>query len=380
MSWQNNGQNNGGKGPWGGGGGNNGGNQNPWQRPKGGGGGGGGGQPPDLEELLRQLQDKLRQMFKGGGYGNVPPHGGSASALRAFILGAITLLGLWLASGIYTVQVGQQGVVLRFGEYNRTEQSGLRFHLPWPFEMVLLPEVTSVNRIEIGAEGTNGLSEGLIMTADENVIDMDFTVFWQIKDAREFLFNIRDPESTILLTAESAMREVVSRSNVQDALTIGRERIEADTRQRLQEILDNYKAGVQITQVQLRKVDPPAQVIDAFNDVTNARTERVTLEQQARAYEASVVPVARGEAQRIKAEADGYREQVISLAKGEAQRFSEVYRAYSTARDVVSQRLYLETMEQVLSGASKLIMDGKNSGVLPYLPLPALKPAAQPAQ
>lgn len=374
MPWTNQGGGGGG-GPWGpppGGGG----GQNPWGRPSG--GGGGGPQPPDLEELLRRSQNRLKSAIPGGF--------GSGRGIGLVVL-VVALI--WLASGIYRVGADEQGVVLRFGQWVRTEESGLRYHLPSPIEAVYLPKVTNVNRIEIGyrsaGEGRRGdrdvSDESLMLTGDENIIDIDFTVFWQIKDAGEFLFKIRDPEVTVKKAAESAMREVIGRTELQPALTEARQQTEQATKQLLQAMLDEYQSGVLITQVQLQKADPPAPVIDAFNDVQRARSDRERLRNEAEAYRNDIIPRARGEAERLIQEASAYREQVVSLAQGDADRYRKIHEAYSLSKEVTSQRMYLETMEGVLEGARKVIIDGKaagGQGVVPYLPLNQLAPPAAP--
>lgn len=373
MPWTNQGGGGGGGGPWGpppGGGG----GPNPWGRPP----GGGGPQPPDLEDLLRRGQDRLRRAVPGGF--------GSGRGV-ALVLGVLTLL--WLASGIYRVEYNEQGVVLRFGEWVRTEQPGLNYHLPAPIETVYLPKVTAVNRIEVGyrsaGEGRRSerdvQDESLMLTGDENIIDIDFTVFWRIKDAGQFLFMIRDPEGTVKVAAESAMREVIGRTELQPALTEARQQTEQATHRLLQAMLDDYKAGIEVMQVQLQKADPPAPVIDAFNDVQRARADRERLRNEAEAYRNDIIPRARGESERLIQEASAYREQVVSLAQGDANRFRKVYEAYAQAKDVTAKRMYLETMEEILRGSNKVIIDGNAQGaqgVVPYLPLHQLQPAPQP--
>ncbi|WP_207456181.1 FtsH protease activity modulator HflK [Azospirillum sp. SYSU D00513] len=374
MPWSN--QGGGGGGPWGsppGGGG-----QNPWGRPPGGGGNGGGGggpQPPDLEDILRRGQDSLRRVMPGGmGTG------------RGIGIVAAVIAVIWLASGIHRVEADEQGVVLRFGQWARTEEPGLRYHLPSPIETVLLPKVTRVNRIEVGyrsgPEGASGArditDESLMLTGDENIIDIDFTVFWVIKDAGEYLFKIRDPEATVKKAAESAMREVIGRTDLQPALTEARQQIETSTRQLLQGMLDEYQAGIEITQIQLQQADPPRPVIDAFNDVQRARADRERARNEAEAYRNDIIPRARGEAERLIQEASAYREQVVSLAQGDAERFTKVYDAFQQSRDVTAKRMYLETMEDILRGSRKIIIDGNApgaQGVVPYLPLNDLQPA-----
>jgi membrane protease subunit HflK len=369
MFWQSQGGGPWGSGPRGGG---------PWGGNRGGGGQGPRGrgpQPPDFEELLRRGQDRFRRVLPGG-FGT-----GTGIALVL-----IAILVIWLVSGLYRVQPDEVGVVLRFGAYNRTTQPGLNYHLPSPIEKVLTPSVTRVNRTEIGyrtGEGVRGggtrqvPEEALMLTGDENIVDVNFTVFWVIRDAYAYLFDIRDPDATVKAAAESAMREVIGETPIAQALSEGRGRIENETHTLLQGMLNDYKSGVQITQLQLLRVDPPAPVIDAFRDVQRALADRERLRNEAEAYRNDMIPKARGEAVAIKQEAEGYRQQIIARAQGDADRFIAVYNAFKVAQDVTLQRLYLETMEEILKNSNKVIIDKSaegSSGVLPYLPLPALSP------
>jgi membrane protease subunit HflK len=355
-----------GGGPWGGGNRGNGGGPSPRGR---------GPQPPDFEELLRRGQDRFRSVLPGNF---------NTRTWGAVV--ALAIVVLWLLSGFYTVAADEVGVVLRFGAYNRTTQPGLNYHLPGPIETVLRPSVTRVNRTEIGyrsAEGTatRGAAtrqlpeEALMLTGDENIVDINFTVFWVIKDAKAYLFNIRAPEATVKSVAESAMREVIGETPIAQALSEGRGKIETDTHGLLQGILNSYGAGIEVTQVQLLKVDPPGPVIDAFRDVQRALADREKLRNQAEAYRNDIVPKARGAAAAIKQEAEAYRQEIIARSQGDADRFTSVYHAFKAAQDVTLQRLYLETMEEVLKNSNKVIIDKSAqgaSGVLPYLPLPAL--------
>ena len=353
-----------GGGPWGGG---NGGGPSPRGR---------GPQTPDFEELLRRGQDRFRRVLPQGGFGGP----------RWIAVIAIAVVVLWMASGIYSVDPDEVGVVLRFGAYNRTTEPGLGYHLPSPIERVLKPSVTRVNRTEIGyrnAEGpaTRGAAtrqvpeEALMLTGDENIVDINFAVFWVIKDAKAYLFNIRRPDETVKSAAESAMREVIGETPIAQALAEGRGKIETDTHGLLQGILDAYGAGIEVSQVQLQRVDPPGPVIDAFRDVQRALADRERLRNEAEAYRNEIVPKARGAAAAIKQEAEAYRQEIIARAQGDANRFTSVYQAFKAAQDVTLQRLYLETMEEVLKNSNKIIIDKTaqgSSGVLPYLPLPAL--------
>jgi modulator of FtsH protease HflK len=357
-----------GGGPWGGGPRNTGGGSGPGPR-------GRGPYPPDFEEWLRRGQDRVRRILPGG-FGT-----GSGIALVL-----IAIVVIWLASGFYRVEPDEVGIVLRFGAYNRTTQPGLNYHLPSPIETALTPSVTRVNRTEIGYRSGETLTtrepvsqqvpeEALMLTGDENIVDVNFTVFWVIKDAKAYLFNIRDPELTVKSASESAMREVVGETPIAQALAEGRAKIEAETRELLQAILDSYGAGIEITQLQLQRVDPPAEVIDAFRDVQAALADRARLRNEAEAYRNSIIPIARGDAVRIEQEAEAYRLATVARAQGDAARFLSVYNAFKASQDVTTQRLYLETMEEILKNSNKVIIDKSaqgGNGVLPYLPLPAL--------
>ncbi len=381
-----------GGGPWGGGSGGGDGGKSPWGRPPGGGGGGGGGggpfgggQPPNIEDLIKRSQERMKNVLPGGGFGG----------LRgiALLVGAAALL--WIGSGLYIVQPNEVGIVLRFGQAVRLDGPGWNYHLPRPIESVIKPSVTAVNSMDIGFRSAGEArgravtrpEEGQMLTGDENILDIQYTVFWRIKDARAFVFNIFAPEGTVRAAAESAMREVVGNMRAQEALAQGRVAIETNSQKLLQQILDEYKAGIEITQVQLRGVEPPAQVIDAFRDVQRAQADRERLRNEAESYRNQVVPEARGQSQRIIQEAEAYRQQVLAQAQGEAQRFTSLYEAYRLAPEVTKRRLYLETMEELLSKTNKVIIDqpAGQSGVVPFLPLQDMirRPApsaAQPAQ
>ena len=354
-------------------------NQSPWGAPPGGGGSGNGGfrkgpKPPNIDEVISKLQSIINR-FLGGGKGGAKP----------IIIGLIILLVVWTLSGLYRVLPDEQGVVLRFGKFVKTTQPGLNYHLPFPIENVLTPKVTKVNRMDIGfrSERDSGFSSGgvadvpeesLMLTGDENIVNIDFSVFWVIKDAGNFLFKIQDPEGTVKAAAETAMREVIARSDIQPILTEGRSLIEADTQEIIQEILDEYTSGIQITQVQTQKADPPDQVIDAFRDVQAARADMERSKNEAEAYANDVIPRARGEAAKILQAAEAYKKEVVAKAEGEASRFLSIYNEYAKAKKVTQERMYLETMEEVLADINKIIID-KNSGegVVPYLPLQELK-------
>jgi membrane protease subunit HflK len=283
----------------------------------------------------------------------------------------------------------EQGVVLRFGKFVNTTQPGLNYHFPYPIETVLTPKVTKVNRMDVGfrSGADSGFSSGgvadvpeesLMLTGDENIVNIDFSVFWVIKDAGNFLFKIQDPQGTVKAAAETAMREVIAKSKLQSILTEGRSKIELETQDIAQSLLDEYESGIQITQVQTQKADPPDQVIDAFRDVQAARADMERSKNEAEAYQNDVIPRARGEAAKILQEAEAYKKQVVAAAEGEASRFLAIYTEYAKAKVVTQERMYLETMEKVLADIDKVIIDkNAGSGVVPYLPLPELKKKSQ---
>lgn len=355
MPWQNSGGGRG-SGPWGGG-------PHGPRRP-------GGPQAPDLDELMRKGQERLRRVLPGRGGGT------------GLILVLAIALILWSATGLYRVGVDEQGVVLRFGKYQESTLPGLHWHLPWPIEVALTPSVTTRNQVDIGfrqgfaGRGSNLLDESLMLTGDENIVDIAFTVFWRIKDAKDYLFHIQPPQSaTVKAVAESVMREIIGKTPIQRALTEGRSQIQDETRKRIQEVLDDYQAGIEILEVKLEKVDPPAQVIEAFRDVQAAEADRERFRNEAERYANKIIPEARGRANQMLQEAEAYREQVIAKAEGDAARFLSVYEEYRQAKDVTRRRLYIETLEDILNGVDKVILDEKAGGVVPYLALPELDKA-----
>jgi len=353
----------------------------PWESPPGGGGGNGSGRgptPPDIEEIIKNIQNTINRFLPGRG-----AKGGKPMFLILIILGII-----WAASGLYRVLPDEQGVVLRFGKFVNTTQPGLNYHFPYPIESALTPKVTKVNRMDVGfrSGADTGFSSGgvadvpeesLMLTGDENIVNIDFSVFWVIKDAGNFLFKVQDPQGTVKAAAETAMREVIARSDIQPILTEGRSRIEIDTQEIIQKILDEYNSGIQVTQVQTQKADPPDQVIDAFRDVQAARADMERSKNEAEAYANDVIPRARGEAAKILQAAEAYKKEVVARAEGEASRFVAIYTEYAKAKRVTQERMYLETMEKVLADIDKVIIDkNAGSGVVPYLPLPELKKRA----
>jgi membrane protease subunit HflK len=365
------------------GGGWKGGNGGPWgQGPR---GTGGGSQPPDLEELLRRSQDRLKSVLPGGG------GGGGRGLSPVAIVGLLVVVAAFLAYNFFTFRVDpdELGVVLRFGEINRKAEPGLNFRLPYPIERVYTPSVTRVNKITIGqaaddrlgaATGADIPQESLMLTGDENIVDIDFSVFWVINfteptGTEDYLFNIEDAEGTVRAVAESAMREVVGRSNIQPLLTQGRQITEAAVQQLMQATLNAYGAGVLINQVQLQKVDPPADVIASFRDVQAARADQERAQNEAQTYSNRVIPEARGQASQVTEAANAYRDRTIAEAQGQAERFVKIYEAYRLAPEVSRKRIYLETLESILGGMDKIIVDqgAGGTGVVPYLPLDELR-------
>ena len=340
-----------------------------------------GPRPPDLEELLRRGQDRLKQLLPGG----------HLSSLGIALIAAV-IVAIWLASGFYRVDSEQLGIVLRFGKYVRDAQPGLNYHLPYPIETVLLPKALRVNTTSIGMrlaetpEGRGAMrdvpAESLMLTGDENIVDVQFTVLWRIKPngAADYLFNIQNPKGTLKAVAESAMREVIGHSDIQPILTGARGTTEQAVQKLMQKTLDRYDSGILVQQVQLQTVNPPAEVIAAYNDVQNAKTDYDRLQNEAQTYANRVVPDAKGRAAKIIQDAEGYKQQVVAEATGQSARFLKVYGQYAKAKDVTRERIYLETMEHILGGAQKLIVTGKAAaapGVVPYLPLQELTPQRQ---
>lgn len=380
MPWndQNGGGN--GNGGWQGGGG----GRGPWGQPP----SGGGQQPPDLEELIRKGQERLRSFIPGGGGGGAAM--GGASGRGVWLIAALVVLGFLAYGSVYRVNTDEQGVVLRFGKYVYSTAPGLHFKLPYPVESVLTPQVTAVNQINIGIPSavrgndrnarsislSEAQKEGQMLTGDENIVDINFTVFWKVSDAADYLFNVQDPQGTVKAVAESVMREVVGQSEFQVLQTTGRLQAQVAVQARMQGVLDGYGAGISVTEVKLAKVDPPSAVIDSFRDVQAARADQERLRNEAEAYANTVVPQARGESEVLIQAASAYREQTVAQAQGESQRFLSIYNEYRQAKDVTRQRMFLETMERVLGSMNKVLMDGGAGGAIPYLPLNQLVPGS----
>ncbi|MBA2126587.1 FtsH protease activity modulator HflK [Hyphomicrobium methylovorum] len=375
-----------GGGPWG---------QGPWGS---GGGGGGGKEPPDLDEILRRGQDRMRQVMRGGGGGNGSGGGslgGGVPKPFIFLVSMLLLAGVAFYGFFFRVNPDEQGIVLRFGKFDRWEPAGLHFRWPYPIEEVRLPKVTQQRTIEVGSarSAIGARDSGLMLTGDGSVVDVRFVVFWRISPERDektgetgveqFLFNIAAPETTVREVAESAMREVVGQSNLQPLLTGGRQQTQEEVQKLMQRTLNYYRAGIKIDQVQLKEVDPPEEVVGDFRAVAAAAQEKETLIKQAQTYADQVTPRARGDADRILAAAEGYRDQTVAEATGQAARFEKVYEEYKKAPDVTRDRLFLEMQERVLGGADKIILDQKQGGqgVVPFLPLDQIqKRVSEPAE
>jgi membrane protease subunit HflK len=358
----------GGGGPWGGSGGGGGGGGNPWS----GRGDRGGNPPPDLEELLRRSQDRLKRLMPGG-LGN----------LRGLWLIGAAILLLWGFSGVYIVQPDEQGVELLFGRYVKTTQPGVNYWFPTPVGTVIRPKVTQTNQITIGFRGSPGNirevpQESHILTGDQNIVDIQFVVQWRISDAGAYLFNMRDPEATVKVAAESALRETVGSNPLTAVITNQRDQLAQQAREHLQGIMDNYNAGVTILDLRIQKADPPKEVIDAFNDVQRAKQDAERLENEALAYRNDIIPRAKGDAARLVQNATAEKEKLVKEAEGQAARFTAFYQTYVANKDITARRMYLEAMQEVLAKSDKIIMDSKGgTGVVPYLPLPEIQKRSQ---
>lgn len=344
------------------------GGQSPWSSQ----GGGGGAAPPSLDDLLAKAQNYLRTILpQGGGIG-----------FSGGIIIFLVLLIIWLASGIFIVQPGQVGVVLRFGEYTRQALPGANYRFPSPIEVAEIVDIQRIRKTSVGYDDSDTrpgagkfdiAAESLMLTGDENIVDIDFDVFWRISDAPNFIFKIEDPDRTVKAVAESSMREVVGKNKLQPILTERRGAIETEVRSLMQEALDFYPAGILITEVKMQKSDPPDAVIAAYRDVQAAKADKERLVNEATSYANRVVPEARGNAAKVYEGAEAYYQSVIAEAKGQADRFLSIYSAYRLAPELTRERIYLETLEKVFSKMNKVIIDqNSGSGVVPYLPLSEL--------
>jgi membrane protease subunit HflK len=376
MPWNDNKGGGGGGWPPGGGG------RGPWgQGPNNGGGRGQGPniRPPDLDEVFRRGREWLKKMF---------PNQSPGGMIIALVGGA--LLVLWIATGFYQIQPAEQGIVLRFGQYVDTINSGLHVRLPPPLETVLRANVGARNQINIGFRaGGDGRTtqtadltpDSMMLTGDANIMHVQFTVSWQITNAQDFFFQVQDVEPTIRAVADSAMREAVGQSQVDLILTKDRAKIQEQVRSTMQAVLDSYRAGVTILAVALQDTKPPAPVVEAFNDQQASDTDRQRSINEAETYAGSIVPKARGDASKIVQDAEAFKTQAVTLAQGEAQRFRSIYQQYRAAPEVTRERLYVETMQRILSRSNKILIDGKaTSGVTPYLPLPELRRTQPPSE
>ncbi len=360
-----------GKGPWGGGGNrpenSNGNNGNGGQKPP---------QVPEIDDILNKVQEQVRVIMGGGRGGSGGSGSGGGIGRGPILLGLFVLAALWLFASFYSVKPEEKSVELFLGEFHQVGEPGLNF-APWPLVSKEILAVTRENTEDIGVGGRGSrLEEGLMLTGDENIVDIDFQVVWNITDPAQYLFNLAEPQNTIRAVAESAMREVIGRSQLSPILNRDRAAISLEVRELIQTTLDSYDAGVNIVRLNFDKADPPREVIDAFRDVQAAEQERDTLEKRADAYANQRLAAARGEAAQLLQEAEAYRAQIINEALGEAARFIAVYDEYTKAEGVTRKRLYLETLERVLAGVDKIIIDdsvGGEGGVVPYLPLNELR-------
>ncbi len=336
--------------------------------------------PPDLDQLWRDFNVRLNRLLSGKkGGGSDSGGGGFKPDMRGASFGgailALVALFLWLVSGFFIVQEGQTGVVLRFGKFDHMTPAGFNWRWPTPIESHEIVNVSSVRTVEVGYRGSaknKQLQESLMLTDDENIIDIQFAVQYKLKDAVEWLFNNRDQEEVIKQVAESAIREIVGRSKMDGVLYEGREKVAQDVSKLMQEILDRYKAGVQITNVTMQGVQPPEQVQTAFDDAVKAGQDRERQKNEGQAYANDVIPKARGAASRLMQEADGYKARVVADAQGDASRFKQVLTEYQKAPAVTRDRMYLETMQQIFSNTSKVMVDGKAGNSMLYLPLDKL--------
>lgn len=345
----------------------NGGSNNPWSQPP------SGGKPNGSEyEAIKRALKGASNDFMGGNIG-----GG-----KVFAIMGVLLLSVWGITGVFQVSASQLGIVMRFGETQQIVGPGLRYHLPYPIEDVVIKDVTSARRIAVGYVPPDEVirrtstddTNSMMLTSDENLVDINFDVLWQVDPTRlkDFIFNIAEPELTVKAVAETAMREVIGQSNIQTAITTGRDKIEQRTLELIQKTLDQYQAGIQVTQINLRNAMPPAEVADSFQDVTRARSDKETRINEADTYRNKILPDAEGQSARMLQEAGAYKEQIVNQANGNAQRFLSIYQSYQNAREVTSRQMYLETMESVLKDANKIVIDPSVKGIAGYLPLNGL--------
>ena len=347
-----------------------------WGRQGGSRGPGGNQGPPDLDELWRSFNRRLNDLFgRRGGGGERPPSpsgrmlGGGAGVLAALVL------GVWLASGFYIVDAASRGVVLTFGRFAEETNPGLRWRMPYPLQSHEIVNLAQVRTLEVGYRNSVKAKvhkESLMLTDDENIVDLQFAVQYIVRDAKDFLFNTKRPDETAMQAAESAVREIIGKSRMDAILYESREAIQIATQQLMQQILDRYKTGITVSRITIQSAQPPEQVLAAFDDAVKAGQDRARQKNEGQAYANDVIPKAAGTAARLKQEADGYRQRVIANAEGEASRFRQVLAEYAKAPAVTRERIYIETLQQVLSSTSKIVIDTKASGNLLYLPLDKL--------
>jgi len=334
------------------------------------------GGPPDDEdnedfgEMLRQTRDRAKRLQ------------------RFIVLGIIVAAVLWIGSGVYIVGPAEQGVVLQFGRHVNTTSPGVNYHLPWPIQNVVIVDIANVRRAEIGqrtvsAQGSQEtrriLEEALMLTADENIVEVGLLVQYKVKDAAAFVFNVNNPEAVLHTTTEVALRSAVGKMPIDGVITERRAEVQENTRAYLQELMDEYNAGIQITDVRLQVADAPDQVRDAFHEVVRAREDRERKVNEAQAYREDVVPRARGEAKRLLEQAQAYKEERIRSARGESERFLSILREYRLAPEVTRERMYIEAVEQAMADVEKVLITPADSGVLPFLPLRSLQSGSQPS-
>lgn len=376
-------------GPWGGGGGNRGDDGDDGdKRPNGGRRPGNDGpQIPEIEEIMKKGQEQLRVLMGGRGGGNRRTGGGggggSAGPMftkQGLALGGVVALGLWAFASFYTVKPEERSVELFLGSFSAVGNPGLNF-APWPFVTAEIVQVTGERQTDIGTGRGGTLDTGLMLTRDQNIVDIEFQIVWNVSDPAQYLFNLAEPADTLRAVAESAMRDIIARSELAPILNRDRGVIASDLKAAVQSTLDVYKSGINVVRVNFDKADPPREVIDSFREVQAAQQERDRLEKEADAYANRVTAAARGQSAQLTEEAEGYRARVVNDAQGEASRFLSVYAEYVKAPEVTRRRMYLETMEGVLGGMNKVILDGVSGaeaggqGVVPYLPLNNLTPA-----
>lgn len=337
---------------------------------------------PSIEDLFRRGHNSFNDAYKKL---KTNDNSGGGSGKKIVIICAALLVIMWLFTGLYVVDEGEKALVIRFGKYERTASTGLNYHLPSPIEQIIIEKVETLRKEEIGfrsnsnardynADNASGASnvmqESLMLTGDENIVDINFIVQWKIANLKDYVFNIYNSRETVRSASESAMREIVGNTTIDNAIAEGRSNIEHEAKILLQKILDSYNSGVEITTLKLLRSDPPAEVIDAFRDVQTAKTDKESVINRAQAFHNEVIPKARGEAAQITSDSEAYQKEVVERAKGDAGRFELIFNQYKLAKDITKKRLYLEAMESILQGMDKIIIDNqKNAGIVPYLPL-----------